>query len=176
MFRVIPVSLLLLSILVACAPPVVETPASAVSLNTPQVSAPGTSVPLLDTPQGQDDSVCALPKSWSLEFHRTGGFAGFDQSLTVNSQGELEIQSEQPPAVSSGTLSPEELAELAEVLTGACPFETPADRAKCADCFVYDLAIQWGDRNYRLQATDVNLTEELHALTGALGKYFQEAQ
>jgi len=176
MFRAISVSLLLLSILVACAPPVTETPVPAVPLNTPQASASGTGNPPLATPPVQADAVCALPESWSLTFHRTGGFAGFDQSLTVNSLGELEIQSERPPAVSSRTLSPEELAGLAEALTGACPFEAPAGRAKCADCFVYDLAIQWGDREYRLQANDVNLPETLHALTGALGKFFQEAQ
>ncbi|MFZ5820689.1 MAG: protealysin inhibitor emfourin [Chloroflexota bacterium] len=174
MFKVIPISLLLLSILVACAPSVTETPVPAAPLNTPPASAPGTSVPLLDTPPGQEDAVCALPKSWSLTFHRTGGFAGFDQRLTVNSQGELEIRSEQPPAVSSRTLSPEELAGLAAALIQACPFEAPADRAKCADCFTYELAIQWGDRDYRLQATDVNLPEALRSLTGALGQYFQE--
>jgi hypothetical protein len=176
MFKAIPVSLLLLSILVACAPSVVETPVPAAPLNTPQASAPGTSTPPLATPPAQADAVCALPESWSLTFHRTGGFAGFDQRLTVNSLGELEIQSERPPAASSRTLSPEELAGLAEALTGACPFEGPAGRAVCADCFVYDLAIQWGDRDYTLQATDVNLPEPLHALTGVLGEYFQEAR
>ncbi len=175
MFKVKPVSLLLVFILASCAPPVTGTPVPAAPLNTPQASAPGTSIPPLDTPLGQEDAVCALPEAWSLTFHRTGGFAGFDQRLTVNSLGELEIRSEQPPAVSSRTLSPEELAGLVEALIQACPFEAPAERAKCADCFVYDLAIRWGDRDYTLQATDVNLPEDLHALTSALGQYFQEA-
>ncbi len=136
---------------------------SATSAPTVQIPAPAVA-----------DEGCSLPETWSLSFRRTGGFGGLDQGLTVNSQGELRIESKRPPLTSSGMLSPDSLAQLAELLRQACPFTPPAGREVCADCFTYDLQIQWGGQAYRWQATDVTLPAEARALIGTLSQFFQQ--
>ncbi len=178
MNKIIFLALLLLMVLAACVPLAGETPAA--PLETPTVQPPtmissATSAPTAELPApAVSDEGCSLPEAWSLSFRRTGGFANFDQSLTVNSQGELQIESKRPPLTSSRVLSPDALAQLAELLRQACPFTAPTGRAVCADCFIYDLQIQWGDQAYGWQATEVTLPEEGRALIGALSQFFQQ--
>ena len=52
----------------------------------------------LGTPASPSDSACSVPASWMIQFKRTGGIAGFNQSLTLQSDGSLRVQNENPPA------------------------------------------------------------------------------
>lgn len=178
MNKVILLSLMLLSVLTACAPFRAETPA--LSADTPQATPPlmatapveASALPV-ETLPAAPEAACSVPETWSLSFHRTGGFAGFDQSLTVKSQGELQVESKNPPLTFARALSPDELSQLTELLRQACPFNVSPGRNACADCFVYDLQIQWGNQAYAIQATDVTLPEEWRSLVGVLSMFFQ---
>ncbi len=176
MNKITPV-LLLLFILAACAPAASETsvaPLATPPANFPTMATSGASAPPEETSPAVLDGVCSVPETWSLSFHRSGGFAAFDQTLSINSQGELQVESNRPPLTSSRLLSADELARLAELLKQACPFAVPTRRGVCADCFNYELRLQWGEQAYVLQATDANLPEEWRALIGALSQFFQE--
>ncbi|GAB4503568.1 MAG: hypothetical protein Fur0043_05600 [Anaerolineales bacterium] len=175
MNKIIPLSLFLLCILAACAPAAETTPM--LPLDTPQAfpqtATPETSALPAEAPSAVPDTICSLPENWSLSFRRTGGFAGFDQSLSVNSQGELQIESRKPPVTSNRLLLPEELTQLTESLRLACPFTASPREGTCADCFLYQLQIQWGDEAYTMQATDVTMPKEWSDLVGKLSMLFQ---
>jgi hypothetical protein len=159
MKKIIPI-LLIGIILSACAGAPVNT----------QAPAP------LGTPTSHLQSGCNLPKEWAIEFNRSGGFAGFNESLTLDSGGRLTVQSERPAAEIRKTLSNEQVNAVSGLLAEACPFEMKPNDAGCADCFLYKLDIQMDGRTYVMLATDVTLTDELHPLISELSGLLQDTK
>lgn len=115
-----------------------------------------------------------LDNAWTLEFHRSGGFAGFDESLTLNSSGELVVESTNPQAAFERSLSTKEIQRIAEFLRAACPFEPASKATDCADCFLYAVTVRTEGEKYQFEATDVNLTGEQSVLVSELQKYFEK--
>jgi len=128
----------------------------------------------LGTPTNPPTRACSPPAEWSIRYNRSGGFAGFVESLTLDSEGNLEVQSERPPVDEQKTISEEQVEEITEFLIQACPFDVDPGKEVCADCFVYDLHIQMEDRSYAAQATDVTLTGDLQPLVAALSQLLQD--
>jgi hypothetical protein len=129
----------------------------------------------LGTPTQLADASCSPPSSWTIEYHRTGGIAGFDQMLTLHSDGSLIVQSEQP-AVDKQIMIPEDHVEpIRNLLVQACPFETGRADGVCADCYNYELNVEMDGRTYTVQATDTTLTEDLHPLISTLDEFLQLA-
>jgi hypothetical protein len=127
----------------------------------------------LRTPTSPAKSACSPPTSWTIEYHRTGGFGGFDQSLTLQSNGSLTVQSERPPANEQMTISGDQVEAITDLLVRACPFEVGATQGVCADCFNYELKIQMDGQNYVVQALDTTLTEELRPLISILDEFYK---
>ena len=113
-----------------------------------------------------------LDNVWSLEFQRSGGFAGFDETLTLNSSGELVVDSTNPQAAFNRSLSTQEVQRIADLLQAACPFEPASKATDCADCFLYAVTVRTEGEKYQFEATDVNLTGEQSALVSELQIYF----
>jgi hypothetical protein len=156
MFKI--VSLLLFSItLVGCA----AAPASSPSAEP------------LGTPPKSSDAACSSPSTWTVEYNRTGGFGGFDQSLTLRSNGSLVIQSEHPPVDKQITVPEDHVEPITDLLVQACPFDVSQTKGVCADCFNYELNIQMDGQTYTVQALDTTLTEELRPLINALDEFLQ---
>lgn len=130
----------------------------------------------LGTPTSPPKTACSSPENWTIQYNRSGGFAGFNETLTLDSDGSLMIKSERPPVDEQTTISDEQVNGITELLVQACPFETESTKGVCADCFFYDLNIQMDGRSYSVQATDVALTEELQALVGILSQLLQETE
>jgi hypothetical protein len=126
------------------------------------------------TPSEQSDTNCNVPTNWTIDYSRSGGFAGFNESLTLRSDGNLSIQSENPPANAQRLISPDQISAIANLLAQACPFEMKANDAGCADCFLYKLNVQMDGQSYVLLATDVTLTDEVYPLIDALSQLLQD--
>jgi hypothetical protein len=136
----------------------------------------GTLEPLpLGTPALTSASGCNTPANWTIQFNRSGGIAGFKQSLTLRSDGSLTIQSESPPANVQKSISTNQVSNITNLLAQACPFEMAPNEAGCADCFIYNLNIQMDGQTYVMLGTDVTLTEEARPLIDALSQLFQDA-
>jgi len=129
----------------------------------------------LGTPVSTSSSACDATADWTVQFSRSGGIAGFDQSLILQSNGNLTIQSKSPPADVQKSLSTNQLNEITNMLARACPFKMVPNQAGCADCFIYHLDVQMGGQSYVMLATDVTLTEEVRPLIDALGQLLQES-
>jgi hypothetical protein len=134
-----------------------------------------TQVPeLLETPTDSTSTACSSPSTWTIEYNRSGGFAGFNESLTLDNGGRLKVQSERPPTDVEKMLSDDQVKAITDLLVQTCPFEVPADKGVCADCFLYELKIQMDAHKYSAQATDVTLTEDLNPLVSALSQLLQD--
>jgi hypothetical protein len=130
---------------------------------------------VVGTPTQSADAACSPPSSWTIEYHRSGGIAGFDQSLTLQSDGSLEVQSEKP-AVDKQIMIPEDHVEpIKNLLVQACPFETGRAKGVCADCYNYELNIEMDGQAYSVQASDTTLTEDLRPLVTTLDEFLQLA-
>jgi hypothetical protein len=137
----------------------------------------GTDAPVsLGTPTSHLQSGCSVPAQWVVEYTRSGGIAGFNESLTLDSGGRLTVESERPAAAFQETLSKEQVDAIAGLLARACPFEMNPNDAGCADCYLYKLVVQMDGRSYVLLATDVTLTEELHPLISELSGLLEEPE
>lgn len=130
----------------------------------------------LSTPAGSSSSVCSSPSNWSIRYNRSGGFAGFNESLSLDSGGNLKVQSERPPTDLQKTLSDDQVKAISELLVQACPFEINPDKGVCADCFTYNLDVEMNGHAYSVQASDVSLPEDLQPLIGALSQLLQNTE
>jgi len=128
----------------------------------------------LGTPTNSSAVACSTPANWTIQFNRSGGFAGFKQSLTVHSDGSLTIQSENPPANVQKSISKEQVSEITNLLAQACPFKMQPNDVGCADCFIYNLNIQMNGQSYGMLATDVTLTDEVYPLIDMLSQLLQD--
>jgi hypothetical protein len=126
------------------------------------------------TPTSQSNMACSVPTTWDIQYNRSGGFAGFNQSMTLDNGGNLTVKSERPAVDVQKTLSDEQVKDITELLVGACPFKTNVDKGNCADCFVYDLNVQMDGQVYSVHASDVTLSEELQPLINALSQLLQD--
>lgn len=129
----------------------------------------------LGTPTSQTDTVCSNPTQWKIQFNRSGGFTGVDESLTLDSSGSLTVQSERPAVNTRKTLSSGQVNAIGELLAQACPFEMKPNDMGCADCFLYTLNVQMDGQTYVMLATDVSLTEDLSPLINSLNQILQDA-
>jgi hypothetical protein len=127
----------------------------------------------VETPTSSLNSACSPPSNWVIQFNRSGGFAGFNESMTLDSDGKMTVQSERPPANEERTISENQINAITELLVKACPFEVEPEKGGCADCFLYDLNIRMDDRTYNIQASDVTMTEEMQPLIGILSQLLQ---
>jgi hypothetical protein len=160
MSKIIPI-LVLSIVLSACA--VSPSPTS-----TPTPEPLGT---LTNPPQAD----CGVPTDWSIHYRRTGGIAGFNQSLTLNSKGDLKVQSQNPQAAETKTVSDTQVKTISSLLADACPFAKDSVKGACADCFFYELTIQMDGQTYVTGASETALTEEMFSLIFALDKFFPTA-
>jgi hypothetical protein len=125
------------------------------------------------TPASPPSAACETPSTWRIDYHRSGGIAGFDQRLTLESDGSLTVRSEHPPVEEQMTIPQDHLEEIPDLLARACPFEVGPAQGVCADCFNYELDIQMDGQTYAVEAIDTTLTEELRPLVNILDEFLQ---
>lgn len=129
----------------------------------------------LGTPVSGLGSACDVPSQWSIQFGRSGGFTGVDESLTLDSGDNLTVQGDRPAVNMRKTISGDQVNTISGLLAGACPFEMKPNDTGCADCFLYKLDVQMDGQSYVMLATDVTLTEDIHPLISALSQLLQDA-
>ena len=137
--------------------------------------ASGTTQPgPLGTPIASSTAACSLPANWTIQFNRSGGIAGFNQTMTLQSDGSMKIESEKPPANVRKAISKEQVGQIANLLAQACPFEMKPNDLGCADCFIYKLSVQMNGQTYNMLATDVTLTDQVYPLINTLNQFLQD--
>jgi hypothetical protein len=117
-----------------------------------------------------------IPSSnWTIQLHRTGGYVGVDDTLTLNSTGELTVRSVDDAQEIQSTLPSGELARIQGLLQQTYPFTGPERPSDCRDCFTYSLDIQWDTQSYLVQMDDLNIPVQMAPLLDALIEILQAA-
>jgi hypothetical protein len=96
---------------------------------------------------------------WEVELVVSGGFAGVERKVEVDSSGKYEVEDLQTGAKVEGTLPAATLAQIEEELTGACQSDGTGRPPACADCFNYSLEVTTGSSAYHLVLNDLSLSE-----------------
>jgi hypothetical protein len=128
----------------------------------------------LGTPAASSTAACSQPANWMIQFNRSGGFAGVNQTMTLQSDGSLKIESEKPLANVQKSISKEQVSQITNLLAQACPFEMHPNDLGCADCFIYKLNVQMNGQTYNILATDVTLTDQMYPLINTLNQLLQD--
>jgi hypothetical protein len=113
---------------------------------------------------------------WSIDFARSGGFAGITRSMHLLSSGSLTASEPKRSLDVQTEASADELAQIGQLLQEACPSLATANSQPkgCPDCFYYSLQIEMGGQTFLAQATDVD-KGNLDPLIGALNSLLDKA-
>ena len=93
---------------------------------------------------------------WSLTFHLSGGFVGFDRELSLTSRGELKVSDRRRAVQAATQASANELAQIASMVAGLKAVEA-GRRSLCNDCLQYDLSAQVNGRTVVSSLNDLSL-------------------
>ena len=129
----------------------------------------------LSTPSSGTNADCNTPENWIIQYSRSGGFIGVEETLSLDSDGNLRVRRGRLPVDVQKVILESQVLEIADLLAAACPFETNSNDNECADCFLYEIIIQMDNKTYSVQATDVTLIGELHPLINTLNSLIQAA-
>src|SRR5262245_22140912 len=93
---------------------------------------------------------------WTLTFHLTGGFAGFDRQLDLSSSGAATVVDRRRQVTRKAQVTGDELMAIASLVSDARTAQviTPG----CADCFEYDLDLLRSQSHVTITANDAGLT------------------
>ncbi|MEK8090755.1 hypothetical protein [Thermithiobacillus plumbiphilus] len=104
-------------------------------------------------------------EKWQVHYARSGGFAGEQKTLTLNSQGGVVIADSRQGKWLMRNLSPAEVrpvaASLRELMSGSTGAGSPA--GTCADCLHYKLDIVWKGQRQQASLDDRSLASSGYA-------------
>jgi Emfourin len=159
--------------------------------DSPVATPTATSVPPTTTSTATPESPTATPEPsvtpvmptatveatdiWSIEFQRTGGFAGLAQSLIVSSDGQAVYKDMRVERTEAGTLGPADLTELRSLIDASGFFTQPSPQnAPCADCFNLAITVTVDGATHTVQAVDIGLDPALTPLVDKLVTLLQD--
>jgi Emfourin len=158
------------------------TPAEATTTPTvPAATATPTSVPPSPTASPQPatpvppTATVAVRETWSIEFQRTGGFAGLAQSLTIHSDGQATYEDMRNDRVETAALGASDLDELRALIDSTGFFSQPTPQeAPCADCFNLSITVTVAGQTHTVEAVDIGLEASLQPLVARLAALLQD--
>lgn len=131
------------------------------------------------SPKNQTDVPRDQFQEWSIDFERSGGFAGVQQSLTITSVGQLVVY-ENREQIYQAQISSREMEQITTHLKAAYPFETDQVTRQlpdnCPDCFQYSLEIKLDGQRYAIGLNDDSLPDsEFSPLVDKLVVFLQSS-
>jgi hypothetical protein len=143
-------------------------PASATTGTPDNGSTPPTAASDRPTGGATPDRPVALP---TVVIHRTGGFVGVDQRLTVSSTGDWTFADRDTGARATGTLTATQRAELAQLATdpGLVAEARSSSGSICNDGYEYAIGV--GEVSFRLADCGGTEHPRFDALIGKLSSW-----
>lgn len=111
-----------------------------------------------------------IGKEWIIKMTHSGGIMGLMRSVQAASDGRYTVTDERAGKTVTGKLTDKELTQLGELISTAGNFSARGPGlGVCADCFIYDLEIQSGEKKFAVQLDDLTLPKSgLEPLVGFL--------
>lgn len=152
--------------------PTATMPAATPTPTTPPPSPTATEQAATPVPA---TATVATSETWSIEYRRTGGFAGVAQNLSVSSDGQARYEDERADRVVNGTLSASQLDELRALIDSTDFFsQTTPQEAPCADCFNLSITVTLDGATHAVDAVDIGVDATLKPLVDRLSALLQD--
>jgi hypothetical protein len=134
-----------------------------------------TTLPSASPTPVQPTATVAVSETWSIEFQRTGGFAGLSQRLDVASNGSATYEDVRSARVVNDTLDAAVLDELRTLVDSSDFFnQAPSQEAPCADCFNLSITVTVDGTTHAVDAVDIGLDDALKPLADRLAALLQD--
>jgi hypothetical protein len=102
---------------------------------------------------------CLLEGPWEVELTVSGGFAGVERKLEVESSGRYQVEDRQIGEKVEGVLPQEALTQIEADLPAVCLAGDAGRPPACADCFQYSLEVTSAGAVYRVGLNDLSLPD-----------------
>ena len=125
-------------------------------------------------PAAVNTGNCSLHSQWTIDFRRTGGFAGQTLALQLSRSGKLIIKDGDRNITYAANITMEEITQIEGQLIQACPFQSEMRLNRkgqpdvCPDCFLYTLDIKMDGQKFSAQATDTSMSASLRPLIDSI--------
>ncbi len=108
-------------------------------------------------PSEQPLATPLASQQWTIQFSYTGGIAGFNRKLEINSSGQGTATDARTGKTAKVQLTSAQLSQLQKFAVEAV-FQPATQPSTCADCFVYTIQIDNGSGTpFVAQMDDVSL-------------------
>ena len=113
----------------------------------------------LFSPRPPKVNLPLLDGDWSIIFSYSGGIAGLSRQIQISSDGQFTAMDVYGNNTATGTLTPDQMAELKELIESSEYIAPVGIEGGCADCFYYEISIQGSDNNFNVQTDDINISD-----------------
>jgi Emfourin len=138
-------------------------------------TATATASPAPASPVTQPTSETPASEVWSIDFQRSGGFAGLSQSLSVSSDGAARYEDARTQRVENGTLDAADLAALRALIDSSAFFSQAEEQdAPCADCFNLSITVMLNGDSHTVHAVDIAVDATLQPFVDKLAAILQD--
>jgi hypothetical protein len=114
----------------------------------------------LSKPEAIKTALPTLEGGWTIHMTHSGGIMGLSRSITIASDGKYTVVDERANKSVEKVLGPGELAKLRDIVANSNYLTlAPPRPSACADCFIYDIAINGNGSKFSVQLDDISLTD-----------------
>lgn len=111
-------------------------------------------------PESLKSGLPSLEGEWMISMAHSGGIMGLSRSIKISSDGKYTVVDERANKSVTRELEKDELSKLMDIVASSEYITmTLPQPSGCADCFVYDLAIQGNGKKFSVQVDDVSMPD-----------------
>jgi hypothetical protein len=125
------------------------------------------------TPPAAD---CDLSGEWQVELNQSGGLAGVQSRLIIDSNGSYVAEDLRQRRRVDGAVTSEALQQVLDLLPAICEPRQMGRLPVCADCFTYALRLRVSEAEYAATLNDLSPADSpLGSLARLLSRLLAEA-
>jgi len=112
---------------------------------------------------------------WMVNMHLSGGIAGLSQSIEILSDGAVTAKDEQSNKIVKRQLTSDKLTQFVALVKSTSLKSSSGGPTGCADCFNYNIPIDFDGRKFTALLDDVSLPDSgMELLVGYLRKLMNQ--
>ena len=96
---------------------------------------------------------------WQLTFHLSGGFAGFNRTLTISSSGEIAAEDHGRGVNVAGQATAKDLALVNSSVAAIKAASAVRRNNKCRDCLIYEFVLEDDGARFSANVDDTTLPD-----------------
>lgn len=110
-------------------------------------------------PSVMTESLRGQSSKWQLTFHLSGGFAGFNRTLTISSSGEIAAEDHGRGVKVAGQATAKDLALVNSSVAAIKAASAVRRNNKCRDCLIYEFVLEDDGARFSANVDDTTLPD-----------------